>query len=473
MKFLFDVPLNKRSGDALVLPYWEGPKAAADHSYDIALALKDFKGKMGETSFVYQGKERLLLLGLGKEKGTNLATLRKAWSAAVKAARGKLLKKLDVLFPKGKEEMFQALAEGFLLSNYAFTYKHDSLKETPLVVIEQCGLVGLGKQKSLEEIATLIEGVKFVRDLVNENADVKTPKILGKIATQLHPKIKTKVWDKKALQEKKMGLLLAVSRGSVHEPVLIEASWQGNPKSKEHIVVVGKGVTYDTGGLSLKPTDGMLTMKCDMAGGAVALGAIKVAAELQLKVNVTVLVPATENGIDAESYKLGDVYRGYSGKTVEINNTDAEGRLILADALAYAVKELSPSCMVDLATLTGACVIALGEEIAGLFANNEVLAKELLHASKDTDELVCQFPLYADYKEAFKSEIADMVNSGGREAGAIKAALFLQEFVGDVPWAHLDIAGPAFLTKTKHYHPMRGTGFGLRLLVDFLKRKAQ
>jgi leucyl aminopeptidase len=197
------------------------------------------------------------------------------------------------------------------------------------------------------------------------------------------------------------------------------------------------------------------------------------AAELGLKVNVTALAPVTENCIGSKSYKLGDVYTSYSGKTVEINNTDAEGRLILADALSYAAENLNPSCMIDLATLTGACVVALGEDISGLFCNNEKLAEELLESSDQTDELIWRLPIHNDYKDAYKSEIADLLNSGGREAGATKGALFLAEFVGEVPWAHLDIAGPAYLSKPKFYNPMKGTGHGLRLLVDFLKRKSE
>lgn len=473
MKFSFDGSLEKRDGDVLIVPFWEG-HAAASHPFDLALPLKDFKGKQGECLLCYQGKERLLLLGLGKQEKATVEALRKAYAAAVKMAASKKLTKLDILFPKckQKEEFFKGIVEGLLLTNYVFTYKHDSLKEKPLVLMEKATFIGIEKQKELSEIQTIIEGVKFVRDLVNENADVKIPKTLAKIASHMHPKVKATIFDKARLEKEKMGLILAVNRASAHDPCLIQVSYKGDAKSKEHIVLVGKGITYDTGGLSIKPTDGMLGMKCDMAGGAAVLGAVKTAAELGLKVNVTALVPAAENCIGSRSYKLGDVYRGYSGKTVEINNTDAEGRLVLADALAYAVDKLHPSCIVDLATLTGACVVALGEDIAGLFANNDELAQAILDASENTDELLCRLPVHNDYVEAFKSEIADLTNSGGREAGAIKAALFLQEFVGDIPWAHIDIAGPAFISKPKHYNPMKGTGYALRLLVDFLKARS-
>lgn len=475
MKFSFAASLGKRDGDLLVLPFWEGPKEAAESaSIKVGPALKDFYGKQGETALCYDGEDKVLLLGLGSQEKATVEVLRRAYAAAARFAQTKKVKHIDLLFPKckQKDEFFQGIVEGILLTNYAFTYKHDSLKEKPMVLLTGATFIGITKPVGLEAMQIVTDAVHFVRDLVNLNADEKVPKMLAKIAKDLHPKVKTTVFEKKKLEEEKMGLLLAVGRASKHEPVLIQAAYKGDPKSDEHIVLVGKGVTYDTGGLSLKPTDGMLGMKCDMAGAATVLGAVKAAAMLGLKVNVTAVVPSAENNIDADSYKLGDVYKSYSGKTVEINNTDAEGRLILADALSYTVAKLSPTCIIDLATLTGACVVALGEEIAGLFANDDQLADELLESSENTDEMLCRFPVYNGYKEAFNSDIADLVNSGGRDAGAIKAALFLQEFVGSVPWAHLDIAGPAFQAKPKFYNPMKGTGYALRLLVDFLARKS-
>lgn len=470
MKFSFTPHLEK-GFDLLLLPFWEGGRAAADYtSLQISAAVKDFIGKSGDTAFCYDGEQRILLLGLGKQETATVEVLRRAYSSAVKAAATKKIKQMGVLFPKCKQksEFLQGICEGLLLTNYSFTYKVDSLKEAPIVLLEKVTFIGIEKEKSLEKIQTIVGGVHFVRDLINGNADDKIEKLLHAAKT-LHPKVKATIFDKKKLEAEEMGLILAVNRSSSQNPYLIQVSYQGNSKSKEHVVLVGKGITYDTGGLSLKPTDGMWTMKCDMSGAATVLGAVKVAAELGLKVNVTAVAPVTENCIGSKSYKLGDVYRAYSGKTIEINNTDAEGRLVLADALGYSVANLKPSCIIDLATLTGACVVALGEEIAGLFSNDEELADQLMNSSEKTDELLCQIPVYNDYKEAFKSEIADMTNSGGKEAGAIKAALFLQEFVGKTPWAHIDIAGPAYPVKPKHYNPMKGTGYGLRLLVDFLE----
>jgi leucyl aminopeptidase len=478
LKFAFLPDLAKRNpSDLLILPFWEGPKVAADlESYGalVAPALKDFTGKSGETASCYGQGERILLVGLGKQEKATIEALRRAYASATKVALAKKCKRIDLLFPKCKQrgEFLQGIAEGVLLTNYSFTYKHDSLKENPIVLLEQITWIGIEKTGALERVDTICEGVHFIRDLVQANADDKAPKVLAEMAKKLHPKVKTAVFDKKKLQEEKMGLILAVNRSSSHEPVLIQAAYKGNPKSKDHVVLVGKGITYDTGGLSLKPTDNMLTMKCDMAGAATVLGAVRTAAELGLKVNVTAVAPVTENCIGSQSYKLGDVYRSYSGKTVEITNTDAEGRLVLADALAYAVKHLKPTCVIDLATLTGACVVALGEEMAGLFTADEALAQELLEAADQTDELLWRLPVHPDYQEALKSDIADLVNSTGRDAGATKAALFLQEFVGDVPWAHMDIAGPAYLSKPKHYNPTKGTGYGLRMLIDFLEGRS-
>jgi leucyl aminopeptidase len=467
-------PKLERGSDMWILPFWEGPKSAAEYgSLKIEGPLKDFKGKHGETALCYDGEQRILLLGLGKQDKASIEALRKAYAAAARLAQAKKIKKIDALFPKcrQKEEFLQGMGEGLLLTNYSFTYKHDSIKEDPIVLLEKITFVGVEKSDQFESMQIIVDGVNFVRDLVNANADDKT-ETLVKAAKKLHPKVKTKIFDKKKLEAEKMGLILAVNRASSFDPCLIIASYQGDPDSKEHVVLAGKGIIYDTGGLSLKPTDGMFTMKCDMAGAATVLGAVKTAAELGLKVNVTSITPITENCIGSKSYKLGDVYRSYSGKTIEVNNTDAEGRLVLADAIGYAVKNLSPTCIVDLATLTGACVIALGEEIAGLFSNDDALAEALIEASETTDELIWRMPVHNDYKEGFKSEIADMVNSASRDGSAIKASLFLQEFAGTVPWAHMDIAGPAYVDKAKHYNPMRGTGYGLRLLVDFLRGKS-
>lgn len=312
----------------------------------------------------------------------------------------------------------------------------------------------------------------MVRDLVNGNADDITPQYLGAVARGLEKTckhVKTTVLNKKQIEKEKMGLLLAVNRGSFREPAFIIVVYKGNPKSKEKTVLVGKGITFDTGGLDLKPPAGMFTMKSDMAGAAVVLGSIQAASSLGLKVNITGVIASTENSIGSHSYKPGDVYSGFAGKTVEIMDTDAEGRLILADALAYAVDRLKPSRIIDLATLTGAVEVALGDEVSGLMCNNDALADLLVHAGSITGEKVWRLPLYEDYREALKSDIADIKSTGGRGGGCIKAALFLQEFVNKTPWAHLDIAGTAFVNDARRYHPKYATGIGVRLLISFLE----
>ncbi len=488
--------LDKReSADLLVLPFWEGPSKAGEGHFstpavEAVLKSGDFKGKNGETAIVYTQNEqkekepRVLLLGLGKRDKTNAESLRRAYANAVRAAQGKKAKSLNLLFPEHRgaqrEEFLHGIADGVFLTNYAFTrLKHDTLNENPVVLLEKIGFVGFDKKdgEKIERLKTIASGVYFVRELVNGNADEITPRMLAETALSLEKassRLKTTVFDKKKLEQEKMGLLLAVGRASANEPFLIQTAYRGNPHSKEHIIFVGKGITYDTGGLSLKPTEAMLTMKCDMSGAATVLGAVLTAASLGLEVNVTALVPTAENCIGSKSYKLGDVYRSYSGKTVEVNNTDAEGRLVLADALSYAVKNLKPTCIVDIASLTGSIVIALGEEIAGLFANDDGLAKELMEASDKTGELLWRMPLHSDYKEALRSDTGDLLNSGGRDGGATKAALFLQEFIGpsdQISWAHIDFAGPCYVTKPKYYNPVKGTGACLRLLVDFLERR--
>lgn len=446
----------------MVLPFWEGPEPAATFA---PIPTLDFQGKASETLLLYPEKGRTCLLGLGKKEKGGKEQVRRAYAEAAKVAMGKKVKRLTLLVPAGEEV---AAAEGVLLANYAY-----SKKEKKPFLLEECRWIGVSSSDSLKQVQTIASGVYFVRDLVNGNADDVTPEMLAETALSFDKKFAVKVLGQKELEREKMGLLLAVGRASIHESRLVTVSYKGNPTSSEHIVLVGKGVTFDTGGLSLKTNENMLTMKCDMSGAATVLGAVRVAGELGLKVNVTAVMPLVENAIGSKSYKPGDVYISASGKSVEINNTDGEGRLILADAITYVQRHLKPTCLIDVASLTGAAVVALGEEIAGLFTDNDELSDALLSASKETGEPLWRLPLYSDYLETLKSEIADLVNTAGREAGATKAALFLKEFVGTVPWAHIDFAGPCYLSKPKRYYPTQATGFGLRLLIAFLEKKSQ
>ena len=455
----------------MVLPFWEGGQEAFSFSAKKKLSapLGDFKGKQGETELAYWDGEpepRALLLGLGPKDKVSAESVRRAFAAAVRAL--KKYKKVSFVFPHTAS--VKAFFEGIFLTNYAFTYATE-----PQALIDEVVLLGLDKKDTtlLTKFESICQGISAVRSLVNANADDVTPQMLAQTALTLSKSsnLTATIFDRKKLEAEKMGLILAVGRGAAVDPCLIQLSYKGNPSSKEHIVLVGKGITYDTGGLSIKTADGMVTMKSDMAGAATVLHAVHQAAALKLKINVTALAPCAENAVDAKSYKPGDVYTGYGGKTVEINNTDAEGRLVLADAISYAAKNLKPSCIIDFATLTGAIIIALGEEIAGFFTKDDKLADKLLAASAASGDLLWRMPMHTDYRDALKSDIADIIHTGGKDGSAIKAALFLQEFAGNVPFVHVDFAGPTFLTKPKHYNPTKATGFGVRLLVEFLENQ--
>jgi leucyl aminopeptidase len=475
---------SKRKGDFLIVPYFEGGIQAFEGSSlpDVKNILKsqDFLGKGEEMTLLYPekgGSSRILLLGLGAKEKVTAESLRKCFSQAIRMARGKKCKKVQLLYPYKvsltEDELLSGVFDACFLTNYSFDeLKKASLKENPTFFIEELIVFGLDSkaQEKIEKIKTISDAVCFARNLVNGNADDITPERLVQEALKLKklsPHVEVEIFDRKRLEKEKMGLILAVGKGAQVDPFLIRATYLGNPKSKQHFVFVGKGVTYDTGGLCLKPADGMLTMKCDMGGAAAVLGALKGAASLKIPVNITILAPVVENAIGSRSFKTGDVYSSYSGKTVEIINTDAEGRLILADAISYAVRNLKPTSTIILATLTGGMIIALGDEMAGLFSNDDHLSKKLEQASAKTGEPIWRMPLY-DYKEALHSEVADLANLGGREASSMKAALFLQEFTENTSWAHLDIAGPAYFSKPKHYNTSKATGFGVRLLLSFL-----
>jgi leucyl aminopeptidase len=489
MKIVLTKDFAKRAkADSLVIPVWESNKKvklACSYSklsslISSPIELGDFKGKEGETLLLYLGKhqeKRCLIIGLGQEKNVTQEILRTCYGKAIKACMSRKLKKVNVIFPVTKsieeEVMVLGSAEGVLLANYAYN-RMKSDKKITTSVIEQVNIIGIAsKHKSMIDRAKIIaSGVHLVRDLVNNNADDETATHLASVAksfSDLSPNMKVTIFDKKKIEKEKMDLLLAVNRGSEKPPSFIVLDYKGDSNSKDKTILVGKGVTYDTGGLSLKPTASMEDMKSDMSGGAAVLGALYVAALLDLKVNVMGIVPAVENAIGPDSYKPGDIYRSYSGKTVEVVNTDAEGRLILADALAYAVKNYNPTRIINIASLTGSIVVALGEEIAGLFCGDQKLASQLKEASKVTGEQIWQMPLYKDYLSLLKSKFADIKNCGSRYAGSITAALFLGEFIKDVPWAHLDVAGTNYLSEGKRYHPVNGTGFGVRLVIEFLE----
>jgi leucyl aminopeptidase len=490
MKFSSAPNLDKRTAtDLLILPYWKG-KLRAEQACEFGkigksvtspIESKDFKGKEGELLILYvsgQKEKRIALLGLGDQEKITTEILRRAYSSVAKACISKGFAEVNLLKPEisslSYEQLVTGVIEGLLLANYVFDkLKNESLKEKPTTLMRQAHLIGFSKNEHefAQKLTKICEGTYLARDLINGNADDVTPQYLAQVAqsfSKKFPHVKTTVFDKKRIEKEKMGLLLAVNSGSARDPVFVIINYKGDPKSKSHTIIVGKGITYDTGGLNIK-TSGMETMKCDMGGAAAGLGIILAAANIGLKANFSVVFAATENCIGSKSYKVGDVYKSYAGKTVEIGNTDAEGRLILADTLAYVKDHLKPTCIIDFATLTGAIEIALGSEATGLFSNNDALADALIRSGSETFERLWRLPLYEEYKERLKSDIADLKNIGGRPAGAIVAAAFLREFVGDIPWAHCDIAATAFLPEIKRYQPKYATGVGVRLIINFLE----
>lgn len=370
-----------------------------------------------------------------------------------------------------EEYYYQSVIEGLYLGNYDFTsYKSD--KKKPVALKVSLVVTNLAKaKKAINSAKKLMSAVYFTRDLVNEPAITLTPAELAKRTKAELTKVgvTVTVFNKKQLKEKKMNAILAVGSATPNDPRLIIMHYKPKVKAKRKIAFVGKGVTYDTGGLSIKPTSGMLEMKCDMGGGATVIGAIKAAAELKLPYEIIGVVPAVENTIAGNSYKPGDVIRTASGKSIEVKDTDAEGRIILADALEYASKQ-KPDEIFDFATLTGAVVVALGEYASGVFTKNDKLADLLYQSGMRTYERIWRLPFWDDYNKLMDSDIADVSNLGPRWGGAITAGKFLERFVDEkIPWVHLDIAGPALANDLNNYTKKWHTGFGVRLMIDYLQ----
>lgn len=492
MEFTAVPQLDKRKkADILVLSFWKGKKGLATteksnllhvSSLDVLLKTGDFKGNEGEIVYLYDEKipeKRVVLLGLGLQGKCSVESLRRSFGSLTKFCLSKKFISLNLLLPQEssmqREDLLRGVVEGVLLPNYVFDRYKLSVEGEKCLPMQKICWIG-ASQKDLDFLRsklTLCECVYYTRDLINGNADEVTPQYLEKCALAIskeHKSVKVTLFDKARMQKEGLQLLLSVNRGSHLDPAFIILEYKGNPKSKEHVVMVGKGITYDTGGLNLKPTGGMETMKCDMSGAAACLGTMLAAASLNLKVNFSVVIPSTENGIDAKSFKPGDVYQSYAGKSVEMTNSDAEGRLVLADALAYAVKKLHPTQLIDIATLTGAIDVALGSEASGLMSIDDQLSNALIKAGEATFERLWRMPLYEEYKERLKSDIADLKSWNGRGGGANVAATFLRAFVDEkIPWAHIDIAGTAYLPDAKKYLPKYGIGVGVRLIVEFLE----
>jgi len=436
----------------------------------------DFSGKAGETALLYgQGgpAPRLLLVGLGEKELFTLEKLRRAAATAARRARALGLQTAAFSLPALPHttigEISRTAAEGARLGLYRFdrhkSTAEDQDLETFWLVADEGELEGA--TGGAEQGAKVADGTVLARDLANEPSNVATPEYLAERAHKISEKygMEIVVLDRTGIEEEGLTGLATVGRSASNEPYFIVLEHRGGGDSAP-IVLIGKAVTFDSGGISIKPSAGMEDMKFDMSGGAAVLGAMEAAGALDLPLNVVALVPATENLPGGDAFKPGDVLQMHSGKTVEIVTTDAEGRLILADALSYA-RRYEPSAVVDCATLTGACAVALGDHASGLMGNDEDLVAELKTAGETTGERAWPLPLFGEYTEQIKGDTADIKNSGGRRGGALTAGAFLKEFA-DFPWAHLDVAGTAYGKKGNAYTTKGATGVPARLLIEFL-----
>jgi leucyl aminopeptidase len=430
----------------------------------------------GEITTIYSvghlPAKQLLLIGCG-DKQLSLDKWRALFSTAARTAQTMQSKSVYFVLPEDNQysyaELIEVAVEGNLLGTYSFDY-YKTQKKQP-ATIETCYITGpesvIDFNKLVAKAQALASSVNFSRDLVNQPAVAMTPTIMAAKAVELadHYGMAITVLDRQQMDDLGMQALLAVAKGSDEPPKLIVLEYNGFPGNAEKIAFIGKGITFDSGGISLKPGAGMEEMKDDMAGGAAVLGAMRAIAQLKLQLNLIALVPCTENMPSGHALRPGDVISSMSGKTIEIINTDAEGRLVLADAVTYALK-LGATKLIDLATLTGACVTALGTVTSGVFTNNDDWLQQLLTAANRSGEKMWQLPLFEEYKTQIKSSIADIKNTGGREAGAITAALFIAEFAEETPWIHIDIAGTVTSSKDQGYQIKGATGVGVRTLVQ-------
>jgi leucyl aminopeptidase len=482
--------------DLLVLLHCEGEKQLKEETASInkmldgqllaALDQGEFEGKPNELLLVHtQGKcaaKRILLVGMGKKRELRLDSFRQAMGAAAKRVRQAKITSFGVALPyvspRGAAplDIAQAIAEGAILGAYQFTEYRSDNGSKPLD-LEQLNLYCTQRQ----QIKQLAEGIRrgaaaaeaavFVRDLCNHPSNVMTPTRIANEAKGIAKEtgVTLRILEQKDMEQLGMGALLGVARGS-HEPpkfIILEYKGERAKKNQQPIVLVGKTVTFDTGGISLKPSENMEQMKADMTGGAEVLASVRTAARLKLPLYVIGILPVAENMPGGRAMKPGDIVKTLSGKTVEVQNTDAEGRLILSDGLAYATR-YQPAALIDIATLTGACVVALGQFAIGMFGNNDRLKEQVRRAGMRAGERVWEMPLWDDYFEQLRSDVADMRNIGGRGGGMITAALFLSKFVGDCPWIHLDIASTDWSERERAYIPKGPTGVGTRLLIQYL-----
>ena len=457
------------------------PRGIADA---VASAREDVRGRVGHVvvanTGLDHGPRRVAFVGVGPASGWDAEAVRRFAGRAVRAAEARELTSLSLRLPVGELDpavAAQSAAEGLVLAAWRYTEQRSASEEdgAPATVVSNAELLidDVHEKVAAEGVRVgraVATGQNFARTLQSRPGNVATPEHLGDQAVAMAKEVglEVEVFDKKRIEKERMHALLAVNQGSDIEPRFIVLRHRGGKPEQPFVALVGKGLTFDAGGISIKPAQGMEDMKYDMSGGAAVMGAMRAVAEIGLPLNVVGLIPSTENLLNGKAIRPGDVIGSRGGKTIEVINTDAEGRLILADALDYA-KELGVSAMIDMATLTGSVVIALGHHAIAVLGTDDALVQQVQDAGQRAGERCWPLPLWSEYRKQLKSDFADFMNVGGRPGGTITAAWFLREFVGDVPWAHLDIAGTAYGTEPLPYQRKGGYGVPVRLLVEWLR----
>lgn len=482
------VNLKRIKVETLVVPVCEDHEIHTDKTLKAligaAKAYTEFKGKKGDVITLFEPAEtritRALFFGLGKAETLTGESFRAFAGKAVKSCINAGLPAMTLATPSAAEltindeTLLGTLMEGACLGNHIYDRYKMEKEKTP---VKSVVLMATAAQKKAysglaKSVAAVCDASVMAREWVTTPSNDKRPEAFAEMIQKAARTagLKTRIMDDRWLEKQQFGAMLAVAQGSSAKPRLVTMEYAPKGAGKT-VVLVGKGVTFDSGGINLKPSGSIETMKMDMSGAAAVAGTMMAVARLKPGVKVVGVMPLVENMPSGTAIRPGDIIRSYTGKTIEIGNTDAEGRLILIDAMAWAIKQYKPDTLIDLATLTGACVVALGEKIAGVFSKDPELAASIVASGEKTHERCWRLPLPEDYKELLKNDFADMNNvSSGRWGGAITAALFLSEFVGDTRWAHIDIAGPAWAKKASDYCGAGGTGFGVRLLCDLLEK---
>ena len=443
-----------------------------------AIKVDSYKGELGKTIELFSNGniDKLLLVGLGEKKDFNSDKLRAVSANIIRNVESKKITSVSIdskAFNLSKSEYAQAFSEGLALGQYKFLdYKSKVSKDTKVTRVT---ILGKSDKKYLDKGSILGEAVNYSRDLGNHPPNILTPTYLAKEAIMLGrcKNFKSKIIDIKEFKKLGLGSFYGVAMGSMQPAKFIIVEYSGGKKSDKPFALVGKGVTFDSGGISLKPPPRMDEMKFDMCGGATVFGLMKAVSNLQPKINIVFAIGATENMPGSNAQRPGDIVKAYNGKTIEVLNTDAEGRLVLADVLSYISKNYKPQAMVNFATLTGAVLVALGDRASGIMGNDEKLISEIKNSSNKTGEKVWELPLWNEYCKDIKSQIADIKNLGrSRLAGTISAGAFLKEFVGNTPWVHMDIAGTAWGPKEPSYMPKTGaTGVAVRLIYNLIENR--